>query len=140
MFIMKLWSLLLPTGLMFVSFLPKGTSDCIDISLDETGQIVVAVVPDCVCDPSCDVCAYYGEEILSGPEDCFSCPEDLVFTLLYSDGSGTCTAADDSIATITPTTPDTSTASPDDGTGDDSTSTPTGRICVMLYQLAGMYH
>lgn len=44
-----------------------------------------AIVADCVFDPSCDllpvVCSYYGETI-SGPEDCFTCPDGSVFTFI----------------------------------------------------------
>jgi hypothetical protein len=125
---MKLWSsLLLPAGFLIV-LLPKGqevrsqsTGNCIQGSLDENGKIVVRVVTDCVCDPTCNICGYYGEAV-SGPEDCFSCADDLFFNSLYADGSGTCNTTD-------------SLATPPLNSTDDSVSS--GGICFMLYQVAG---
>lgn len=110
------------------------TGNCIETTLDATGQILVTIVTDCICDPSCDICGYYGEAV-SGPEDCFSCSEGLVFTMIYGDGSGACTTADES-GTNPPT--DTSASPPDDGTDDSVSTPPSGGICFMIYQMAGM--
>ena len=145
--IMKSWSLPLLVCLigssLSLSKERKGrsspsTSVCIEKFLNENGDAVV--VSNCVCDPTCEVCGYYGDAV-SGPKDCFTCHEGFLHTQIFDDGSGTCTASDAlSRSTTVLKAPDDSEASTRTShraaRTADSRATA-GGICLIVYQLAG---
>lgn len=113
------------------------TSFCIEPFLDDNGNVIL--VADCVCDPTCEICGYYGEAV-SGPQDCFTCPTGFVHTELFDDGSGTCTVSDgsgttDPVETLSPTSVTDAPTEPNTSTG-GSTATSSNGICMMVYQMA----
>lgn len=116
------------------------TSICIQPFLDDNGDVII--VADCICDPTCEVCGYYGEAV-SGPEDCFTCPVGFLHTEVFDDGSGTCTTSDNAGTTLSPSIvtteapTETGTASSPPGTGTGGSSSTSGGICMMIYQMAG---
>ena len=105
--------------------------DCFGV--DDAG--IEVLVPDCVCDESCDECGFYGD-LMSGPEDCYSCAAGLEFTELFEDGSGTCTATAGGTEpeSLPEEEPETETPPADDPVGAADPG-----VCVMVFQMAGTY-
>ena len=121
--------------------------DCFGV--DDAGNEVL--VPDCVCDESCDECGFYGD-IMSGTEDCYSCVPGLEFTELFDDGSGTCTATAGGTEPepLPEEEPETETPPADDPEplpgeepetetppADDPVGAADPGVCVMVFQMAG---
>ena len=133
--------------LMASSFPRQVMPNCFGV--DDSGNEIL--VTDCVCDESCDECGFYGD-LVSGPEDCYSCAAGLEFTELFDDGSGTCTdpaggtepepLPEEEIEPETPPADDepAEEIEPETPPADDPVVGEVDPgVCVMVFQMAGTY-